>query len=100
MNKKTRFRLFGFEYLDRHLQIGIGLGVLFVLNFVFYIVSSICCFLFYNNGTYMTASAFTQYFVKLLSGFLPFEIITVSLISIIGIIICIIFGINKKRKSQ
>jgi len=100
MDKKTRFRFFGFEYLERHVQIGIGLGVLFVLNFIFYIVTSVYCFLFYNNRINETASAFKNNLVHFVSGLLPYEIFIVSVLLIGGIIACVVVGIKKKKDKE
>ncbi len=97
MDKKTRFRLFGFEYLERHVQILIGLIVLFVLNFIFYLVASVSCFMYYHDGKNLTASALSNNVVHFISYMLPYEIFIVSGALIIGIIACIIIGILKKK---
>ena len=97
MDKKTRFRFFGFEYLERHVQIAIGLAVLFVLNLIIYIIASISCFLYYNDKVNETASVLSNAIVMTISDFLPYEIVIVSLVCIIGIIGCVIVGINKKK---
>ena len=97
MDKKTRFRFFGFEYLERHVQIAIGLAVLFVLNLIIYIVASVSCFLYYHDKVNETASVLSNAIVMTISGFLPYEIVIVSLVCIVGIIGCVIVGINKKK---
>ena len=97
MDKKTRFRFFGFEYLARHVQILIGLIVLFVVNFIFYLVASISCFIYYNDGKNETASALSNYLVHTISHMLPYEITIVSGLIFAGIIACIIYGISRKK---
>ena len=100
MDKKTRFRFFGFEYLERHVQIAIGLIVLFVLNLFVYIVASIGCFLYYNNGVDENASALSNVLVDIATGILPYEIIIVSAGVFIGLIACAVVGINKKKNRE